>query len=100
MAHTFIIFLEPGRDGMVEDPTEAEQEAVAAHFRYYTALHEQGTIMLAGRTTEPPYIGIAILRAADRNVAETLMRDDPGVQAGAFAVRLQSFGVALPTEHA
>jgi uncharacterized protein YciI len=91
----FICFLEPAREGMVEEPTDAEAAAVEAHFRYLQSLTEQGVIVLAGRTLEKPHVGIIILRAADRSAAEAIMHDDPALRAGVFRARLQPFRIAL-----
>lgn len=93
--HDFICFIEPTRDGMVDEPTDAETAAVEAHFQYLKSLTEQGVVVLAGRTTEPPHVGIVIFRAADRAAAEAIMHDDPAVKAGVFKPRLQPFRIAL-----
>jgi uncharacterized protein YciI len=95
MSSEFICFIEPARQGMVEQPTDAEAAAVEAHFQYLQSLTEQGTVVLAGRTTEPPHVGIVIFRAADRAEAEAIMNGDPAVRAGVFAPRLQPFRIAL-----
>jgi len=81
MSSEFICFIEPARQGMVEQPTDTEAAAVEAHFQYLKSLTEQGIVVLAGRTTEPPHVGLVIFRAADRSAAETIMNDDPAVKA-------------------
>jgi len=91
----FIYLIEPVREGMVEKPTEEEAAAVSEHAEYLMRLTEQGVVVLAGRTTEPPYVGIIIFRAADRTAAEAIMNDDPAVKAGVFTPRLQPFRIAL-----
>ena len=92
----FIYLIEPVREGMVEKPTDEEEAAaVEAHFQYLKSLTEQGTVVLAGRTTEPPHVGLVIFRAADRAAAEAIMDDDPAIKAGVFAPRLQPFRIAL-----
>jgi uncharacterized protein YciI len=93
--HDFICFIEPAREGMIDQPTDAEAAAVEAHFRYLKSLTEQGVVVLAGRTLEEPYAGIVIFRAAGPTAAERIMRDDPALRAGVFRARLQSFRIAL-----
>ena len=93
--HEFICFIEPARQGMVDEPTDAEAAAVEAYFQYLKSLTEQGIVVLAGRTTEPPHVGIVIFRAADRAAAEAIMDDDPAIKAGVFTPRLQPFRIAL-----
>lgn len=91
----FIYLIEPVREGMVEKPTEEEAAAVSEHAEYLMRLTEQGVVVLAGRTTGPPHVGLVIFRAADRAEAEAIMHDDPAVKAGVFAARLQPFRIAL-----
>ncbi|MDY7107163.1 MAG: YciI family protein [Planctomycetota bacterium] len=96
----FICFLEPTRAGMVDQPTDTEAEAVEEHAAYLARLTEAGIVVLAGRTTEKPHVGIIILRAADRSAAEAIMHDDPALRAGVFRPRLQAFRIALHQERA
>ena len=91
----FIYLIEPVREGMVEKPTDEEEAAVEAHFQYLKSLTGQGVVVLAGRTTGPPHVGLVIFRAADRAAAEAIMDDDPAIKAGVFAPRLQPFRIAL-----
>jgi uncharacterized protein YciI len=91
----FICFIEPAREGMVDQPTDAEAAAVEKHFQYLQSLTAQGIGVLAGRTTEPPFVGLVIFRAADRSAAEAVMHDDPAVRASVFRPRLQPFRIAL-----
>ena len=98
MSSQFIIFLKPARDGMVQNPTAEEAANVQAHFEYLRSLTEQGMVVLAGRTTEPPFMGIVICRVEDRAAAEAIMNDDPAVRAGTFHARLSEFRIALHQE--
>ena len=91
----FIIFLEPARAAMVDQPTAEETAAVEAHFQYLSALTEQGTVILAGRTTQSPPIGIVLLRADGQEEAMSIMNGDPAVAAGVFRARLSPFRIAL-----
>ena len=91
----FIIFLQPGRDGMVESPTDDEAAKVEEHFAYLKRLTDEGVVVVAGRTTEPPFEGIVVIRTADRAAARSVMNDDPALKAGVFTGRFSAFRLAL-----
>jgi len=91
----FICFLEPARAEMPDNPTPEEAEIVGQHFNYYTQLHKAGTLILAGRTQEPPHIGIMIFEAKDKDAAQTIANNDPAIIAGVFNAKIQSYMVAL-----
>lgn len=91
----FICFLEPTLTAMPDDPTPEEAKAIGAHFNYYKDLHAQGALILAGRTQEPPHIGIMIFEAADRAAAESIVSNDPAIIAGVFNARVQLYKIAL-----
>ncbi|MEM9372912.1 MAG: YciI family protein [Planctomycetota bacterium] len=91
----FLCTLEPARAGMPENPTTEEQRVVSEHFAYYQSLHESGTLVIAGRTLEPPFRGLFVFRAADLAAAEGIVAADPAVAAGVMHASLQSFSVAL-----
>ncbi len=80
---------------MPDDPTPEESAAAIAHFEYYKELHSKGTLILAGRTQEPPHIGIMIFAARDSKDANNIANSDPAILNGTFACRVQSYQVAL-----
>lgn len=92
---TFVYFIEPSRPDMLQAPTADESEKVQAHFTYLKTLTERGTVLLAGPSLEPPYVGIVIFYAADREGADAVMRADPAVAGGVFKARLSEFRVSL-----
>jgi uncharacterized protein YciI len=92
---SYIIFLEPAREAMPDDPTDAEAEAVNKHFHYLKRLTEEGVVRLAGRTIEAPHRGIVIFDAESREAAQAIMNGDAAISAGVFKARLAPFGVAL-----
>ena len=91
----FISFKTPCRPTLPEDSTEEEQEIIGRHFQYLKDKLAAGELILAGRTQEPPYIGISIFEAVDRAAAEDFVAYDPAVAAGVFKAELQTYGVAL-----
>lgn len=91
----FICFLEPTRDEMPDDPTEAEAQAARDHFAYYKELHARGTLVLAGRTQQAPHIGIMVFEAKDMETAKRIVENDPAIIAEVFHARIQPYRVAL-----
>jgi uncharacterized protein YciI len=95
---TFVCFLHPTQDGFIEAPTEEEQASVGEHFQRLKMLTEQGVVLLAGPSTDPPYTGIVILQAENRAEAGELMNADPAVLAGVFRARVSPMRLALVGE--
>jgi uncharacterized protein YciI len=91
----FICILEPTRIEMPDDPTPDESATISAHFQYYKKLLDRGSLILAGRTQEPPHIGIMIFHAPSKDDAISIAAQDPAVIAGLFTCRVQSYQVAL-----
>jgi uncharacterized protein YciI len=86
----------PTRPAMVEDATEEEEEIVADHFDYLTALKAAGILILAGRTQEKDGTwGIAIFEAPDEESARAVMETDPAVAAGVMQATLYPYVVAV-----
>ena len=94
-ASEYVCFLEPGRPEMPTDPTEREQRLIGEHFAYLQDLTERGVGVLAGRTTDAPFVGLFVFRAESDEAAEALVGVDPGVAAGVFVARVRPFRVAL-----
>ena len=91
----FICFLEPTRAGMPDDPNPAESKAVSDHFAYYQRLLAKGSLILAGRTQEPPHSGVMIFQAPTKDDALSIVAQDPAIIAGVFKCRVQSYQIAL-----
>lgn len=91
----FICILEPTRADMPDNPSKQEAAAAASHFAYYEKLKSRGSLILAGRTQEPPHMGIAIFEAPTKEDAISLAAQDPAVISGVFTCRVQSYQVAL-----
>ncbi len=92
----FILFIEPVREDMPNGPTEDEARIVGEHFGYLKSQLAARNLILAGRTTEPPFVGIAIFEAANPADAEEFVAKNPAIVAGVFRVKsMQSYRVAL-----
>lgn len=91
----FICFLEPTRPDLPENPTPAETSAIDAHFAYYQKLLDKGSLVIAGRTQEPPYQGILIYEAPTKEDAISIAAQDPAITKGVLKARVQAFGTAL-----
>lgn len=91
----FICFLEPTRPEMPDAPTPEESKAISDHFAYYQRLLKRDCLILAGRTQEPPHIGILIFNAPSKDDALSIVAQDPAVAAGVFTCRVQAYQIAL-----
>lgn len=91
----FICFLEPNRPDLPENPTAAETSAIDAHFSYYQKLLDRGSLLIAGRTHEPPYIGIMIYEAPTKEDAISIAAQDPAIIKSVLKARVQVFETAL-----
>jgi len=92
----FIVFLTPAKgDEFVATATDEERAIVGQHFQYLIQQRDAGNLLLAGRTQEAPFIGIAIIEAADLAAAEEFARVDPAVASGVFVARVQPYQIAV-----
>ncbi|HNO78390.1 MAG TPA: YciI family protein [Phycisphaerae bacterium] len=91
----YIYYIHPVREGFITEPTPDEARKVGAHFEYLKKLTGEGTVLLAGPSTDPPYTGIVILKAKDRETAEAVMNKDPAVRGGVFRARLSPISLSL-----
>lgn len=91
----YIYYIHPVREGFITEPTPDESRKVGAHFEYLKKLMGEGTVLLAGPSTDPPYTGIVILKAKDREAAEAIMNQDPAVRGGVFRARLSPIALSL-----
>lgn len=77
--------------------TDADKQAVGAHFARLQAATKSGQVILAGRTLEPgeKTFGLVIFEAADLAAARTFMAGDPAVVAGVMTATVHPYAVAL-----
>lgn len=91
----FICFLEPCRPDLPESLSTEESAAIEAHFQYYQKLLDKGSLHIAGRTHEPPYVGIMIYEAPTKEDAISIAAQDPAINKGILTARVQPFETAL-----
>lgn len=90
----FVYFVEPTREGFMEQSTPDEDRIVGQHFEYLKDLLAKGRLVLAGRCLDGPP-GIVVFEAADEWDAQWIMLSDPAVAAGVFKATLHPYRVAL-----
>jgi uncharacterized protein YciI len=94
----YLFRLQPTRSDMhATGPTQAEAEAIAAHFGYLQRLMERGAVLLAGRTTalDDAAFGLVLLQTDTESQAQALMQADPAVAQGVMRGELHPFRIAL-----
>ncbi|WP_269857070.1 YciI family protein [Streptomyces sp. RPT161] len=52
------------------------QRMLAAHLDWMRDQHEQGTVLISGPSSDPT-MGLYVVRASSRSVAEAIAQDDP-----------------------
>jgi uncharacterized protein len=77
--------------------TEAENRIIAEHFARLAKATEDGLVILAGRTTEPPdkTFGLVIFEAESNAAAKLFMESDPAVVGNIMSATLHPYSVAL-----
>jgi uncharacterized protein YciI len=78
----------------MDDSTPEENEVMGAHFEYLKGLLEEGTLILAGPSLEPPF-GIIVFEAESEEEARRLVAEDPSVKAGLQRPELHPFRASL-----
>src|SRR5436305_951560 len=91
----WLCMIRPSRPGFVATATEEEQAIVGRHFHYLVKLHEEGKLVLAGRTQDEEPIGLIIFNADDEAAAWEIVRSDPAVIGGVFVPQLFPYKVAV-----
>ena len=77
--------------------TDLDQIAVSRHFAHLSAAKDGGTLILAGRSSEPydKTFGLVIFEADGEDAARAFMEADPAVVAGVMTATLHPYSVAL-----
>ena len=91
----WIYFLHPPRDDFAATMTEEEQAVWRLHFERLAALHQEGSLVLAGPTLGRHNTGIVVFDAPDETAAQAVMEADPAVAGGYARGELRPFRVSL-----
>lgn len=77
--------------------TQEDEDIVTEHFMKLKRLTEEGTVILAGRTThmDETTFGIVILNANDEESARELASSDPAVEKGIMKASVYPYKIAL-----
>ena len=77
--------------------TDEDNAIVEEHFDRLKALHEEGILILAGRTLneDASQFGLVVFKAATEENARKLMNADPAVSNGVMTATLFPYRVAL-----
>lgn len=79
----FLFKLVPPRADFAYTMTDAEQQAMERHQRYWRGLLDQGRVLVYGPVADPEGVwGLGIVRAPGQAEAIDLGNHDPVVQAG------------------
>ena len=87
----FLYRIQPVRpEALTGGFTEDEKRVISEHFEYLKRLTENGTVLLAGRTTntDNSSFGIVILYANSNEAARKIVDNDPAVANQVFRVEL------------
>jgi uncharacterized protein YciI len=94
----FIYLFDPVRPELVTDPdvwTEEDIRIGEAHFAHLKRATEEGTVILAGRSTDGVGPAFVIFEAASEEEARRFMESDPFVSGGLMRATLHPFRAAL-----
>lgn len=77
--------------------TQADEDIAARHFEKLKADHENGLVIMAGRTerTDMTGFGIVVFKAVDSESAQNYMLDDPAVKEGIMTAEVQRYHLAI-----
>ena len=90
----YIYLIHPLRHEFFDQPTPAEEAAMAAHFEYLKQATAAGTVLLAGPCLDETF-GLVVFQAEDDQAARAFMYNDPSVQANVMMAELHPFRLSL-----
>lgn len=96
--HQFIYVFDPVRPELVTDPDAWTAEDIRigeSHFAYLKKATEEGTVILAGRSTDGTGPAIVVFEAASEAEARRFMENDPFIVGGLMRASLHPFRAAL-----
>jgi len=90
----WLCIIRPPRPTFMDDSTPEEDQVMSDHFAYLKGLLDEGTLILAGPSLDPPF-GLIIFEAEDVEAARGLIERDPSVAAGLQEPELYPFRASL-----
>jgi uncharacterized protein YciI len=90
----WLCIIRPPRPTFMEDSTPEEDEVMRAHFGYLKSLLDEGRLILAGPSLEPPF-GVIVFEAEDEAEAQRVIAADPSVASGLQTPELHPFRASL-----
>ena len=92
----FVYFIKPAREDFLPDnATDFEKSQIAAHWDYIQTHHDAGTVIMVGRTTEPPFMAMAVFEAEDEECARAFMERDSAIASGVCVGEIRPFQTFL-----
>ncbi len=82
------------RPGWPDDMTPDEEKVMSRHFIYLKDLVDKKKVLMAGPCFGDKF-GLVVLRTADENEANAIMKNDPSVMAGLHRYELHEMAVSL-----
>jgi uncharacterized protein len=90
----WLCVIRPPRATFMDDATPAEEQVMSDHFEYLKRLLDEGKLILAGPSLDPPF-GIIVFEAESEDEARDLITADPSVAAGIQTPELHPFRASL-----
>jgi uncharacterized protein YciI len=90
----WLCIIRPPRPTFMDDATPEENEVMTAHFEYLKGLLDDGKLILAGPSLEPPF-GIIVFEAETEEEARRIIAADPSVAIGLQTPELHQFRASL-----
>ena len=90
----WLCVIRPPRATFMDDATPAEEQVMSDHFEYLKRLLDEGKLILAGPSLDPPF-GIIVFEAESGDEARDLIAADPSVAAGIQTPELHPFRASL-----
>jgi uncharacterized protein YciI len=90
----WLCVIRPPRATFMDDATPAEEQVMSDHFEYLKRLLDEGKLILAGPSLDPPF-GIIVFEAESEDEARELIAADPSVAAGIQTPELHAFRASL-----
>lgn len=87
--HLFTLIWRPGPSWVVGKPIQ--EQDLGEHRDYFGELSRRGLVVIAGPFIDPRSGGMAVLRAADLEAAQSIFSQDPAVVAGVFLGDVRPF---------